>query len=115
MPEVYRDGVWRRAVKLDSGKLVPVAIQSSGTIQDPKIGLQHFGVTLDDEEKQDLTKKLDNIFSFSQDLAELYRFMEQTKEISDLKNQFVGLKAAGFGVTVFECFVKSIIQQQISI
>lgn len=115
MPEVYNESIWRRAVKLDSGKLVPVSLLSKGTIQDPKIELQYFGEKLDAKEKQDLTEKLDNIFSFSQDLTELYKFMEQNKEIADLKNQFVGLKAAGFGITVFECFIKSIIQQQISI
>jgi DNA-3-methyladenine glycosylase II len=115
MPEVYSQGVWNRAVYLDSGKLVPVALQSVGSVHEPKIELQYFGETLDEKEKQDLTEKLDNIFSFSQDLTELYRFMEQNKEIADLKNRFVGLKAAGFGITVFECFIKSIIQQQISI
>ena len=115
MPEVYKDGVWRRAVCLDSGKLVPVALQSVGSIQEPKIELQYLGETVTEKEKQDLTEKLDNIFSFSQDLTELYRFMEQNKEIAELKNRFFGLKAAGFGVTVFECFIKSIIQQQISI
>ncbi|MFZ7138556.1 MAG: DNA-3-methyladenine glycosylase family protein [archaeon] len=115
MPEVYKKGAWKRAVKLDSGKLVPVALRSTGSIHEPKIELQYFGEPLDKKEKQDLTEKLDNIFSFSQDLTKLYRFMEQNPEIADLKNRFMGLKAAGFGVTVFECFVKSIIQQQISI
>jgi DNA-3-methyladenine glycosylase II len=115
MPEVYSEEVWRRAVCLDSGKLLPVALRSVGSVHEPKIELQYFGETLDEKEKQDLKKKLDNIFSFSQDLTELYKFMEQTKEIADLKTRFVGLKAAGFGVRVFECFIKSIIQQQISI
>jgi DNA-3-methyladenine glycosylase II len=115
MPEVYSEGTWRRSVKIDSGKLVPVALRSTGSIHEPKIELQYFGKKLDEKEEQDLTEKLDNIFSFSQDLTELYNFMEQHKEIADLKNRFVGLKAAGFGVTVFECFIKSIIQQQISI
>ncbi len=115
MPEVYDEGVWRRAVKLDSGKLVPVVLQSLGSIEEPKIALKYFGATLDDNETGDLTTKLENIFSFDQDLTELYKVMEQNKEIADLKNRFVGLKAVGFGVTVFECFIKSIIQQQISI
>lgn len=115
MPEVYASGVWRRVVRLDSEKLVPVALQSLGSIQEPKIELQYFGETLTEKEKQDLSRKLDNIFSFSQDLSELYKFMEQNREIAELKKQFFGLKAASFGVSVFECFIKSIIQQQISI
>ena len=102
-------------MRLDSGKLVPIALQSLGSIQEPKIELQHFGEAVSETQKQDLTEKLDNIFSFSQDLTQLYSFMEQNKEIAELKNRFFGLKAAGFGVTVFECFIKSIIQQQISI
>lgn len=115
MPEVYSEGVWRRAVCLDSAKLVPVALKSEGSIKKPKIVVQYFGEPLNQKEKNDLTEKLDNIFSFNQDLTELYQFMEQNKEITELKNRFFGLKAAGFGVSVFECFIKSIIQQQISI
>ena len=115
MPEVYNNGIWRRGAKLDSGKLVPIDLQSLGSIQKPKIKLQYFGETLDDNETKDLTAKLENIFSFGQDLTELYKFMEENKKIADLKNRFVGLKAVGFGVTIFECIIKAIIQQQISI
>jgi len=115
MPELYNEGVWRRAIRLDSESLIPIALQSLGSIQEPRIKVQYFGETLSEKEKQDLTKKLDKIFSFSQDLTELYKFMEQNQEIAELKNKFFGLKAAGFGISVFECFIKSIIQQQISI
>ena len=115
MPEVYKKGIWKRSVRLDSEKLVPIGLYSIGSIQEPKIEIQYFGEPLSPNEKVNLTEKLDKIFSFSQDLTELYHFVEKNKEIADLKNRFMGLKAAGFGVTVFECFIKSIIQQQISI
>jgi len=115
MPEVYEKGVWRRALQLGSGKLVGVELQSTGKTTDPKIEVKYFGQTLPEKEKQELTEKLDNIFSFSQDLAGLYSFMEQNPKVAELKQRFCGLKPQSFGVTVFECFIKSIIQQQISI
>ena len=71
MPEVFEDGVWRRAIRLDSGKLIPVALQSLGTIEEPKIEAKTFQ-TITEQEKEELEKKLDELFSFSQDLTALY-------------------------------------------
>jgi len=42
MPDVYEGGVWRRALKLKSGKLIPVALRSLGTVEEPKIKIQCF-------------------------------------------------------------------------
>jgi DNA-3-methyladenine glycosylase II len=114
MPEVYRDGTWKRAILLDSGKLVAVSLRSVGSVDNPRIEVNHFQV-LDEQEKQELTKKLDDIFSFSQDLTELYGFMDKDNVLHGLKQRFYGLKAGSIGTSVFEHIVKSIIQQQISI
>lgn len=37
MPEVYREGVWKRAFRLSSGKLVPVELSGIGTVHAPRI------------------------------------------------------------------------------
>jgi DNA-3-methyladenine glycosylase II len=114
MPEVYDEGVWRRAIRLGSGKLVPVALQSNGTIEEPKVEAEVFHA-VSEQEKEELTKILDVLFSFSQDLTALYGFMNGDPVLNGLKQQFYGLKAGSIGTTVFESIIKSIIQQQISI
>jgi DNA-3-methyladenine glycosylase II len=114
MPEVFEDGVWRRAIRLDSGRLIPVALQSIGTVEEPKIEAKYFQI-IGEQEKQELSRTLDWIFSFSQDLTSLYAFMDKNPVLRDLKLKFYGLKAGSIGATVFESIIKSIIQQQISI
>jgi DNA-3-methyladenine glycosylase II len=114
MPEVFEEGVWRRAIRLDSGKLIPVALRSLGTIEEPKIEAKYFR-TISEQERQELSRNLDWIFSFSQDLTALYAFMDKDPVLRDLKLKFYGLKAGSIGATVFESIIKSIIQQQISI
>jgi DNA-3-methyladenine glycosylase II len=115
MPEVFEDGIWRRAVRLDSGKLVPVELQSAGTVEEPKIEVKAFVQNLGEQEEEELAKKLDELFSFSQDLTPLYLFMDKDAVLKELKQRFYGLKAGSIGTTVFEHIIKSIIQQQISI
>jgi len=114
MPEVFEEGVWRRAIRLEWGKLIPVALRSIGTIDEPKIKVKTFQ-TATKQEKEELEKKLDEIFSFSQDLTSFYAFMDKDPVLRDLKLKFYGLKAGSIGTTVFESIIKSIIQQQISI
>ena len=114
MPEVFEEGFWRRAIRLDSGKLIPVALRSLGTVEEPKIEAKYFH-TISERERQELSRNLDWIFSFSQDLTALYAFMDKDPVLRDLKLKFYGLKAGSIGATVFESIIKSIIQQQISI
>jgi DNA-3-methyladenine glycosylase II len=68
-----------------------------------------------ESEREELTEKLDGLFSFSQDLTALYEFMDKDPVLNELKQRFYGLKAGSIGTTVFESIIKSIIQQQISI
>jgi DNA-3-methyladenine glycosylase II len=114
MPEVYEEGGWRRAIRLGSGRLIPVVLQSIGTVEEPKIEVKIFQTATEQEEKE-LKKKLDELFSFSQDLTSLYEFMDRDPLLKELKLKFYGLKAGSIGATVFESIIKSIIQQQISI
>ena len=114
MPEVFEDGVWRRAIRLESGRLIPVALRFLGTVEEPKIEANYFQ-TISEKERQKLSRNLEWIFSFSQDLASLYAFMDKDPVLRELKLKFYGLKAGSIGATVFESIIKSIIQQQISI
>lgn len=101
-------------MRLGSGKIVSVELQSIGTTEEPKIEAKIFH-TATEQEKTELTEKLDNLFSFSKDLTPLYSFMDKDPVLRELKQRFYGLKAGSIGATVFESIVKAIIQQQISI
>jgi len=114
MPEFFEEGVWRRAIRLDSGRLIPVALRSLGTVEEPKIEAKYFQ-TITEQEREELSGNLDWMFSFSQDLTALYAFMDKDPVLRGLKLKFCGLKAGSIGATVFESIIKSIIQQQISI
>ena len=114
MPEVYEEGVWKRAIRVNSGKLIPVELKDISTVDAPKIETKIFQ-TVTGQEKEELTKKLDELFSFSQDLTALYSFMDRDPVLRDLNQRFYGLKAGSIGATVFESIIKSIVQQQISI
>ena len=61
IPEVYEEGVWKRALRLSSGRLVPVALSGIGTVHAPKIEAKIFPETTE-REKEELTKKLGNYF-----------------------------------------------------
>lgn len=115
MPEVYEENVWRRAIRLDSGKLIPVALQSLGTTEEPRIGINCFFQNINERVREELVAKLDWLFSFRKDLTHLYALMDKDPILRGLKKRFYGLKAGSIGTTVFECMIKSIIQQQISI
>ncbi len=114
MPEVYEHGAWKRAINTEGNKLIPLELQSTGSVDKPKIEVKFFQ-PISKQEKKELEKKLDELFSFSQDLASLYSFMDVDPILNKLKQQFYGLKAGSIGTSVFEHIVKSIIQQQISI
>jgi len=114
MPEFFEEGVWRRAIRLDSGRLIPVALRSLGTVEESKIEAKYFQ-TITEQEREELSGNLDWMFSFSQDLTALYAFMDKDPVLRGLKLKFCGLKAGSIGATVFESIIKSIIQQQISI
>jgi len=114
MPDLYEGGVWRRALRLDSERLIPVALQSRGTVNKPKIEIRCFSA-VSEGEKSELRAKLDWMFSFSEDLTALYAFMEKDPILKDVKKRLYGLKAGSMGATVFESIVKAILQQQISL
>lgn len=114
MPEIYEEGVWRRVLRLGSGRLIPVALRSLGTVEEPKIEVK-CSSTVSEQEKSELATKLDWMFSFSEDLTALYAFMSMDPILRNVKERLYGLKAGSMGATVFESIVKAILQQQISL
>lgn len=112
-PEIYENGVWKRAIRLKSGKIVPMSVKAIGSVDKPGLELSIFSKLIR-EEKRELMDKVRWIFNTDYDLAEVYDFMERDPILEGLKQKLYGLKPFNYS-TVFEGVVKSIIQQQISL
>ena len=112
-PEIYKNGIWRRAFKIGD-RPVPVAVTSTGTVEKPRLRVDAFS-KLNTKEKRDLSNKITSIFRLKDDLKALYDFMEQDKVLRRVKNELYGLRPPGIGASIFEGAVRIIIQQQISL
>jgi len=112
-PEIYKDGIWRRAFKIGN-RLVPVAVTSTGTIEKPKLRVNVLSKPIT-KEKQYLSDKITNIFRLGDDLKELYNFMNKDETLLEIKDKLYGLRPPGIGESIFEGAIRVIIQQQISL
>ncbi len=112
-PEVYENGVWKRALRLDSGKVLPIRVKSIGIIKKPKLEVTILK-RISDREKKEVRTKLSWIFNTRMNLEKLYDFMDTDPILQEVKQKLNGLRAFNYS-TVFEGLIKSIIQQQISL
>jgi len=112
-PEIYKDGIWRRAFKIGN-RLVPVEVTSIGTVEKPRLRVNAFS-KLDAKEKRYLSDKIMSIFRLRDDLRALYDFMERDEILRRIKRKFYGLRPPGIGASIFEGAIRVIIQQQISL
>ena len=112
-PEIYKDGVWRRAFKIDD-RLVPVTVTSTGTIEKPKLKVNVFS-KLNTKKKRYLSDKITDIFRLRDNLKELYNFMNEDETLLEIKDKLYGLRPPGIGESIFEGAIRVIIQQQISL
>ena len=112
-PEIYKDGIWRRAFKIGD-RLVPVEVTSVGTVKKPKLRV-NASSKLDAKEKKRLSDKIADIFRLRDDLKALYDFMEQDEILRKIKKELYGLRPPGIGASIFEGAIRVIIQQQISL
>jgi len=112
-PEIYKDGIWRRAFKIGD-RLVPVEVTSIGTVEKPRLRVNAFS-KLNAKEKKYLSEKITSIFRLRDDLRALYDFMERDEILRRIKKKFYGLRPPGIGASIFEGAIRVIIQQQISL
>ncbi|MCD6411642.1 MAG: DNA-3-methyladenine glycosylase 2 family protein [Thermoplasmata archaeon] len=112
-PEIYKDGIWKRAFKIGNG-LVPVKVTSIGTVEKPRLRVDAFS-KLDAKEREYLANKMADIFRLREDLGALYDFMEQDEILYKIKKELYGLRPPGIGASIFEGAIRVIIQQQISL
>lgn len=112
-PELWGGGVWRRAMRIKSGKLAPLKVRSVGVTDKPKLEVT-IQSRVSEVEKREVSDKLRWIFNTDEDLAELYTFMDKDPTLKSVKQKLYGLRTFRYP-TVFEGVIKSIIQQQISL
>ena len=112
-PEIYKDGICRRAFKIGD-RLVPVEVTSIGTVEKPRLVVNAFS-KLGTKEKRYLSDKIMSIFRSGEDLGALYEFMERDEILHSIKNKLYGLRPPGIGASIFEGAIRVIIQQQISL
>ena len=112
-PEIYKDGIWRRAFKIGD-RLVPVEVTSAGAVEKPRLRVSAFS-KLNAKEKRYLSDKITDIFRLRDNLKELYNFMGKDETLIEIKNELHGLRPPGIGASIFEGAIRVIIQQQISL
>jgi len=112
-PEVYENGVWKRALRLNSGRIIPARVKSIGSNEKPKLEVI-IPEKVEKTEKKELVDRLSWILNTRTDFADLYSFMDEDPVLREVKQKLYGLKAFNYS-TVFEGLIKSIIQQQISV
>jgi DNA-3-methyladenine glycosylase II len=113
VPEAYENGVWKRALRLQSGKVIPLKVRMLGNVDEPKLEADIL-TEADAKERREINSKLSWIFSTETDLQELYRFMDRDRVLKNAKEKLYGLRPFNYA-TVFEGAIKSIVQQQISL
>ena len=112
-PELYKNGIWKRALRLKSGKLIALKVGMLGNVEKPRVEISVFN-EIDEKEKREIKSKLSWIFSTEKDLKESYTFMDGDHILKRVKQKLYGLRPFNYS-TVFEGVIKSIIQQQISL
>jgi len=112
-PEVYENGLWKRALRLNSGRIIPAEVKSIGSTEEPKLEVLILK-KISSKEKEELKDKLSWIFNTKTDLVDLYNFMDKDPILREVKQKLYGLRAFNYS-TVVEGLIKSIIQQQISL
>ena len=112
-PHLYENGVWRRALRLEEGKLVPVTVMLNDTVDDPVLRVEiHREVSK--VERRQVIGKLRWIFNTDYDPGPLYEFMGFDPILREVRDRHRGLRPT-YESIVYEAVIKAILQQQISL
>jgi len=92
-PSNYSGGVYVRAMKLSSGKVVRLSISSKGTVQRPQLAvLVESDSEVGETDKREITEKVTFMFSLQEDLEEFYSLIEEDPVLKYAKEDLYGLK-----------------------
>lgn len=92
-PSRYVDGIYSRIVRLGSGKVIPISIESAGTIEKPKLNISSQATShLSDKDWEEIGEKASYMFSTDQDLEEFYLLIDDDPVLKYAKKDMYGLK-----------------------
>jgi DNA-3-methyladenine glycosylase II len=110
----YENGKFWQVVPV-TGKLVLAIVESTGTVDEPKLAVElksNSKITKEDNKKAE--NAVTNLFSLNLDLKPFYGTVKEDKTMAHLTSELWGLKNPTTP-TVFEALVDSIVEQQISL
>ncbi len=113
LPYVYKKGVWQRALRLNSKRLVPVEVLINSQTDNPMLTVEIFE-KITKQERKEITAQIKNIFNTNYDLKPAYEIMDSDPVLQKIKIDKYGLIPTSFP-TVYEATINTIIQQQISL
>jgi len=92
-PSNYSGGVYVRAMKLSSGKVVRLSISSEGTVERPQLAvLIESDSEMGEADQREITEKVTFMFSLQEDLEEFYPLIEEDPVLKYAKEDLYGLK-----------------------
>ncbi len=110
----YENGKFWQVIRVN-GKLVLAIVESSGSVDDPKLSVElKSDSTITGEDKKKAESAVTNLFSLNLDLKPFYETVRDDKIMAQLTRELLGLKNPTTP-TVFEALVDSIVEQQISL
>ncbi len=112
-PFVYEKGILSRAVRLESGKLVPIEVRSIGTVKRPLLEVTVYS-DLAEEERDQVERELSWFLCLNDDLSEAIEIMRNDPSLRAIAEAFEGVRP-WTEMRVFEGLIGAIIFQQISI
>ncbi len=92
-PGHYSGGVYVRAMKLGSGKVVRLSTSSKGTVERPQLAvLIESDSEMEEADKGEIAEKVTFMFSLQEDLEEFYSLIEEGSVLKYAKEDLYGLK-----------------------
>lgn len=92
-PGHYSGGVYVRAIKLSSSKVVRLSINSKGTAERPQLAvLIESDAEMDEVDEREIAEKVTFMFSLQEELEEFYSLTEEDPVLKYAKEDLYGLK-----------------------
>jgi DNA-3-methyladenine glycosylase II len=110
----YENGKFWQVIRVNS-KLVLAVVESTGTIDEPKLVVElKSDSTMTEDDKKKAEDTVNALFSLDLDLKPFYETVKDDRIMAGLTRKLRGLKSPTTP-TVFEALVDSIVEQQISL
>jgi len=112
-PTIYVNGTLSRAIRVSSGKLIPVEVRQIGDVENPKIEI-NFLIEVNFKDKTEIVEILKRFLCTNDDITEAYEIMREDKSISWIEEELYGVRP-WTSLNPYESLIDAIIFQQISL